>query len=275
MLRLRGGWVTGALTLAALMTLTGTSWAGNLVLKGSTTVLPIVQKVAEAFMKEHPDVRISIAGGGSGNGVKALIDGTCDAAMSSRFIKKQEVDLAVGRGVYPVPFSIAYDCILPVVHPSNTVTNLTVEQMRNIYKGTIRNWKEVGGPDREIVVVSRDTSSGTYEVWEELVLGGDKVYPGALLQASNGAVVQTIAKNKNAIGYIGIGYVNPEVKSLSVNDIVGSEESTLAGTYPISRPLFMFTPGWPKAEAQRFLNYLMHPQKGQPLVRESGFVPLY
>lgn len=265
----------GIVILACGLFFCGTSWAGNLALKGSTTVLPVAQKVAEEFMKENPDVRITIAGGGSGNGLKALVDGTCDVAKSSRFIKKSEVELAVGKGIYPVPFCIAYDCILPIVHPSNTITNLTVEQMRSIYKGVIRNWKEVGGPDREIVVVSRDTSSGTYEVWEEMVLSGDKVYPGALLQASNGAVVQTVGRNKNAIGYIGIGYVDPEIKPLSVNDIVGSEETTLNGTYPISRPLFLFTPGWPKPEVQRFINYFLHPQKGQQLVREVGFVPLY
>ncbi|MCU0604443.1 MAG: phosphate ABC transporter substrate-binding protein [Desulfobacterales bacterium] len=268
------GWWLAAVCGLSLMA-AGAAAAGNLVLKGSTTVLPIAQKVAEEFMKENQDVRVSIAGGGSGNGIKALIDGTCDVAKSSRFIKKPEVELAVGRGVYPVPFCIAYDCIVPVVHPSNTVANLTVEQLKAIYRGGVRNWKEVGGPDREIVVVSRDTSSGTYEVWEEMVLGGDKVYPGALLQASNGAIVQTVAKNKNAVGYIGIGYSNPEVKPLSVNGIVGSEQTTLDGTYPISRPLFMFTPGWPKSEAQRFLNYFMHPEKGQKLVREAGFVPLY
>jgi phosphate transport system substrate-binding protein len=265
--------------MAALCTLSliaaEAAWAGNLVLKGSTTVLPIAQKVAEEFMKERPEVRISIAGGGSGNGIKALIDGTCDVAKSSRFIKRQEVELAIGRGVYPVPFCVAHDCIVPVVHPDNPVVNLTTEQLKNIYKGMVRNWKEVGGPEREIVVVSRDTSSGTYEVWEEMVLGGDKVYPGALLQASNGAIVQTVAKNKNAVGYIGIGYANPEVKAVSVNGIVGSEQTTLDGTYPISRPLYMFTAGWPKPEAMLFLNYFMHPQKGQKLVREAGFVPLY
>ena len=249
--------------------------AGNLAVKGSTTVLPIVQKVAEAFMKENGDVRVSIAGGGSGNGIKALIDGTCDVAMSSRFIKKQEVELAVGRGIYPVPFPISYDCIVPVVHPENPIANLTLEQMKNIYKGVVRNWRELGGPDREIVVVSRDTSSGTYEVWEEMVLGGDKVYPGALLQASNGAVVQAVAKNKNAVGYIGIGYINPEVKAISVNGIVASAASTLEGIYPIGRPLFIFTPGWPKNDALRFLNFFVHPDRGQKLVREAGFVPLY
>lgn len=268
-------WLALFCAIPLFLAATGPALAGNLVVKGSTTILPIAQKVAEEFMKENADVRISIAGGGSGNGIKALIDGTCDIAKSSRFIKKQELELAVGRGVYPVPFCIANDCIVPVVHPSNTITNLTLEQLKNIYKGTVRNWKEVGGPDREIVVVSRDTSSGTYEVWEEMVLGGDKVYPGALLQASNGAIVQTVAKNKNAVGYIGIGYANPEVKPVSVNGVVGSEQTTLDGSYPVSRPLFMFTAGWPKPEAQRFLNYLLNPEKGQRHVREAGFVPLY
>jgi phosphate transport system substrate-binding protein len=271
----RRRWLAGAAGLTLVLAAAGHAWAGSLVVKGSTTILPIAQKVAEEFMKENADVRISIAGGGSGNGIKALIDGTCDIAKSSRFLKKQELELAVGRGVYPVPFCIAYDCIVPVVHPSNPIANLTVEQLKNIYKGTVRNWKEVGGPDREIVVVSRDTSSGTYEVWEEMVLGGDKVYPGALLQASNGAVVQTVAKNKNAVGYIGIGYANPEVKPLAVNGVAGSEQTTLDGSYPVSRPLFMFTAGWPKLEAQRFLNYFLHPEKGQRHVRETGFVPLY
>jgi len=267
----------GMVMLAAALAVftAGAATAGNLVIKGSTTVLPIAQKTAEAFMKENPEVRISISGGGSGNGIKALIDGTCDLANSSRFIKKSEIELAVGRGVYPVPFRIAYDCIVPVVHPSNPIANLTVDQLRALYKGEIRNWKEVGGPDREVVVISRDTSSGTYEVWEEKVLQGQKVYPGALLQASNGAIVQTVAKNKNAIGYIGLGYLTAEVKMLSVNGVVGSETTTLDGTFPISRPLFMFTPGWPNEEVTRFLNFVLSPAKGQKLVRESGFIPLY
>ncbi|MGD9506268.1 MAG: PstS family phosphate ABC transporter substrate-binding protein, partial [Syntrophobacteraceae bacterium] len=155
---------------------------------GSTTVLPIAQKVAEAYMKEHPDVTITVSGGGSGNGIKAIIDGTTDIADSSRFIKDQEVADAVAKGTYPVPFAIAYDCIVPIVHPSNTVKDLTVDQLKGIYTGAITNWKEVGGPDMEIVVISRDTSSGTYEVWEEKVLKKERVAASALLQASNGAV---------------------------------------------------------------------------------------
>jgi len=250
-------------------------WAGNLVIKGSTTVLPIAQKVVEAYMKQNPDVKITLEGGGSGNGIKALVDGTTDIANSSRFIKDKEVSLAVEKGRYPVPFAVAYDCIVPIVHPSNPLTNITLEQLKKIYMGEIRNWKEVGGSDTPVVVISRDTSSGTYEVWEEKILRGGRVFPGALLQASSGAVIQAVSKNKNAIGYDGIGYVNSEVKALKVENIAGSAETTLNGTYPISRALYMFTQGWPTGDTLKFINFVLHPQKGQKYVAEAGFVPLW
>jgi phosphate transport system substrate-binding protein len=261
--------------LVSLVFAASTAWAGNLVMKGSTTVLPIAQKLAEAYMKQNPGVRISLEGGGSGNGIKALIDGSTDIANSSRFIKDKEVSLAVEKGRYPVPFAVAYDCIVPVVHPSNSLTNLTIAQLKKIYMGEVKNWKEIGGPDAPVVVISRDTSSGTYEVWEEKVLQGGRVFPGALLQASNGAIVQAVSKNKNAIGYIGIGYLNKEVKGLKVENVEGTAETTLNGAYPISRALYMFTPGWPKGDTLNFINFTLHPQKGQKFVAEAGFVPLY
>jgi phosphate transport system substrate-binding protein len=263
------------LTLAIMFIMAGTVHAGKLTINGSTTVLPIAQKVAEAYMKENPDVKISVSGGGSGNGIKALIDGTTDIADSSRFIKDAEVKLAVEKGRYPVPFAVAYDCIVPVVHPSNSMKNITLDQLKDVYMGKIKNWKEIGGPDLEIIVVSRDTSSGTYEVWEEKVMKKERVYPRALLQASNGAVVQAVSKNKNAIGYIGLGYVNESVKGLTVNVIMGSAKTTLDGTYPISRALYMFTQGWPKGDTLNFINYVLHPEKGQKYVEEVGYVPLY
>jgi len=251
------------------------AWAGNIVIEGSTTVLPIAQKLAEAYMKENPDTRISISGGGSGNGIKAIIDGTTDIANSSRFIQDKEISMAMEKGRYPVPFSVAYDCIVPVVHPSNPVADLTLDQLKAIYKGEIKNWKQAGGPDRPIVVISRDTSSGTYEVWEEKVMKKERVYPGVLLQASSGAVAQAVANNKNAVGYIGIGYINKGVKPLTVNGIIGSAETTLDGTFPISRPLFMFTNHWPAGDVAKFINYTLNPEKGQKLVEQAGFVPLY
>jgi phosphate transport system substrate-binding protein len=266
-------WVLPITLLAFLIT--GVASAGSIQMDGSTTVLPIAQKLVEAYMKEHPDVNISVSGGGSGNGIKALIDGTANIANSSRFLKDEEVKLAFEKGVYPVPFAIAYDCIVPAIHPENLLTDISLAQLKAIYMGEIKNWKEVGGPDKEIVVVSRDTSSGTYEVWEEKVMKKERVYAGALLQASNGAVAQTVSKNKNAIGYLGIGYIDKSVKALTINGIPGNEETALSGKFPVSRALFMFTKGWPTGDILNLINYVLNPQKGQKFVRDAGFVPLY
>ena len=271
---MKSKWVL-ALALVVLAAVCNGAWAGSININGSTTVLPIAQKVAEAYMKEHPDVSISVSGGGSGNGIKALIDGTTDVATSSRFIKDKEAQAAIAKGRYPVPFAVAYDCIVPVVHPSNPLQDITIEQLRDIYMGKVKNWKEIGGPDSGIVVISRDTSSGTYEVWEEKVMNKERVYAGALLQASSGAVAQAVAKNKNAIGYVGFGYLNNELKGLSVNGVVGNEQTTLSGQYPISRALFMFTQGWPQGDILNFINYMLNPKTGQTYVKEAGFVPLY
>lgn len=181
--------------------------AQQITINGSTTVLPVVQKAGEAFMASHPGTEISISGGGSGNGIKALIEKQCDVAMSSRDIKDKETAAAAKNGVSPLRTAIAIDAIVPVVHPGNKVGALTIEQLRDIFSGKVTNWKDLGGDDAQIVAISRDTSSGTFESWEELVMNKERVTPKALMQASNGAVVQTVSKNKNAIGYVGLGYV--------------------------------------------------------------------
>lgn len=253
----------------------GTVWAGQLVIKGSTTVLPIAQKTVEAFMKENPDIKISLSGGGSSNGIKALIDGTTDVATASRFIKDKEVRKSVGKGIYPVPFACAYDSIIPVVHPENTLNNITMAQLKAIYTGKIRNFRDIGGPDRKIVVISRDTSSGTYETWEKKVMKKERVTPRASVMASNGAVVQAVSNNKHAIGYVGIGYLDASVKSLTVDGVKGTEETTLNGMFPISRPLFMFTNGWPKGDTLKYIHFVLNPKKGQKQVSETGYVRLY
>lgn len=248
--------------------------AGELTLKGSTTVLPIAQKCAEAYMAENPDVKITLSGGGSGNGVKAIIDGTADIGNCSRFIKGKEVKLATSKGVYPVPFRIALDCIAPVVHPSNTLKNLTIDQLMNIYLGNIKNWKDVGGKDVKIVVISRDSSSGTFEVWQKLVMHKKRVMPRALTVPSNGAIAQTISKTPGAIGYIGLGYLTKDLKAVNVNGIKPTAENTLNGSFPIARPLFMFTNGWPKGETMNFLAFVTS-KKGQKLVVEAGSIPIF
>ncbi len=246
----------------------------TLVIKGSTTVLPVAQVASEGYMKLHPGINISLSGGGSGNGIKALIDGSTDIANASRFIKDKEVKLATDKGIYPVPHRIAIDAIIPIVHPDNPVSDLTIEQLSLIYQGKIRNWEEVGGNDLQIVVVSRDTSSGTYEVWEEKVLHKAKVTPRAQLQASNGAVIQTVSKNRYAIGYIGLGYMNNSVRALTVGGIEATAETALSGAYPVARPLFMFTNGWPTGAVADFITFVVS-KDGQDLVRKEGFVPLF
>jgi phosphate transport system substrate-binding protein len=256
-----------AITASSLM-------AGELTIKGSTTVLPIAQKCAEAYMALNPDVKITISGGGSGNGIKAIVDGTADIGNSSRFIKDKEVKLAQSKGVYPVPFRIALDCIAPVIHSSNKVSNLTMDQLQNIYLGNITNWKDVGGKNAEIVVIGRDSSSGTFEVWKKLVMNKKRVMPRALTIPSNGAIVQAVSKTPGAIGYIGLGYLTKDVKAITVNSIKATKDNTLNGSFPVTRPMFMFTNNWPEGETMSFIAFVLS-KKGQKLVTEAGSVPIY
>lgn len=247
--------------------------AENVVIKGSTTVLPIAQAALEAYMKAHPGVNISLSGGGSGEGIKGLIDRTADIATSSREIKPKEIELAKSKGVDPVAHTVAIDALTPIVHPRNKVDGLTIDQLSQIYQGKIRNWKEVGGDDLQIVVVSRDSSSGTFESWGHLVLNDAKVSPRAQMQASSGAVVQAISKNRYAIGYVGIGYLNQSVKALTVNGVQASAKTALSKEYPVARPLYMYTDGQPAGVVAGFINFVLSPA-GQKLVAREGFVPV-
>lgn len=249
-------------------------FAGDLAIKGSTTILPIAQKTAEAYMAEHPDVKISLSGGGSGNGIKAIVDGTADIGNASRFIKQKEVDLAHSKGVYPVPFRVALDAIVPVVNKNNKITDLSMSQLKNIYLGKIKNWKEVGGTPGKIVVISRDSSSGTFGVWKDLVMKKARVTPRALTVPSNGGIVQAVTTTPGAIGYVGLGYINKEIKAVNVDGVKGTEENTLNGSFPIARGLFMFTKGWPKGDTMAFISFILS-KKGQQLVKEAGSIPLF
>ncbi len=247
--------------------------AENVVIKGSTTVLPVAQAALEAYMKAHPGVNISLSGAGSGDGIKALIDKSTVIANSSREIKDNEITLAREKGVNPVAHTIAIDALTPIVHPKNKVNGLTIDQLSQIYQGKITNWKEVGGDDLTIIVVSRDSSSGTFEAWGHLVLNNAKVTPKAQLQASNGAVVQAVSKNRYAIGYVGMGYVNKAVKGLTVNGIPASAKTALSKEYPIARPLYMYTNGQPEGVVADFIKFVLSPA-GQKLVVKEGFVPI-
>lgn len=247
--------------------------AGSVVIKGSTTVLPIAQATLEAYMKANKGVQISLSGGGSGDGIKALIDKSTDIATSSREIKREEIALAGSKGVKPVAHVIAYDAIIPVVNPKNKVQGLSTDQLSQIYQGKITNWKEVGGDNLKIVVISRDSSSGTFESWDHFVMKKSRVAATAQMLASNGAIVTAIAKNKYAIGYLGMGYVNKSVKGLQVNGVTASAQTALSKQYPMSRELYMYTNGEPKGEVAKFIAFIKSP-KGQEIVKKEGFVPL-
>jgi len=246
----------------------------TLTIQGSSTVLPIAQKAAEVYMENNSDVNISVRGGGSGNGIAALIDGAVDIADASRFIKQEEVNAAVENGIYPVPHRVAMDGIAVIVHPSNSVEKLSLDDIKAIYTGEATNWSEFGGPDKEIVVISRDSSSGTFEVFGEIALGGERLMQGALLQASNGAVASTVASTEGGIGYVGLGYLDDTTKTVAVNGVMPSNETVASGAFPIARPLFMFTDGWPEGLTNSFISFVLSAD-GQALVEELGFVPLH
>ncbi len=262
------------LVIAAVFTGCSKDKGERVVVKGSTTNLPITQKAAEAFRKVDKNISITIEGSGSGNGIKAILDGTCDIANSSRAMKEKELQSGVEKGLKIKEYTIALDMIVPVVHPSNPVKNITMNQLKGVYDGSISNWKQLGGKDEAIVIISRDTSSGTYEVWSELVMKKSDVRKDALLQASNGAIVSAIAGNPKAIGYVGYGYLTDTIKPLTVDGVEGNIPNGKSGKFAISRGLYKyvnenkFSP-----EAKKFMDFVMGPE-GQKLVKEAGFIPV-
>ena len=264
------------LFLFTTLSITSSPFAGESIqIQGSTTVLPIAEKAAAAYMKAHPNVNIKVEGSGSGHGIKALIDGTTDIASASRFIKSKEAKMAYEKGSMPVPFRIAYDCIIPVVNKQNSLSDITMNDLKNLYSGKIKNWKELGGEDAPITVYSRDTSSGTYGVWNKMVMNKTDMTPAAHLKPSNSEIADIIAKSPNAIGYIGIGHLNKTIKALSVNGIKGSESNAVNGSYPITRPLYLFTSGWPTGEIKQFINFMLEPSLGQRYVKHAGYLSVY
>ena len=225
-------------------------------------------------MAVNPGINLSISGGGSGNGIKALNEGLCQVVMSSRDIKSSEKELGMKNGVEPVRTAIAVDALVPVVHSENPVKKITAVQLKDIYAGRITNWKDIGGNDEKIVVIARDTSSGTYETWEDIIMKKEKVVPTARLQASNGAVVQTVAKNRRAIGYIGVGYMTDSLKKLDVDGVEATPQTALTREWPIARELYVFTNGQPEGAVKKLISYLLDPKKGQKSVAEVGYIPL-
>lgn len=246
--------------------------AGNeITIKGSTTILPVAQVASEIFMEKNPGMKISVQGGGSGVGIASLLDKTTDIATSSRKIKPEEIEKAKSAGISPNEIAIALDGIAVVVHPSNSIKALTKAQIKDIYTGKTSNWSQVGGRNAKIVVVNRDTSSGTYEAFEILALNKEKVRPDALTTASNQGVAQIIAQTPGAIGYVGHGYLTPKVKPVTVEKIECTKQAIQDEKYPLSRYLYMYTNGKPAGNVKKFIDFVLS-KEGQKLVEEEGFV---
>ena len=239
---------------------------------------------AEAYMQLHPDVRISVTGGGSGTGIAAMINGTVDIANASREMKPEEIAAARANGIEPVEFVVANDAIAVVVHPSNPVDHLTLQQISDIYTGKITRWSQVGGEDCPIVLLSRESNSGTYVYFLEHVIRlGEKdnqalFSPDTLLMPSSEGISAEVRQNPNAIGYDGLGYVTSDQKMIAVARseagpyVLPSVESVNDGSYPIARPLYMYTAGEPRGQVKAYLDWIL--TEGQVRVAELGFVPL-
>lgn len=257
--------------LLVILTIPLAAKSQKITMSGSTTVLPIAQATAEIFMDKNPEINISVRGGGSSVGIASIIAGTVDIGNSSRHIKTQELTQAREQGVNPNEIVVANDGIAIVLHRDNPIQNLTVQQVKDIYTGKISNWKDLGGPSQPIVVISRDVSSGTFEVFNELVLGGSKAIESALMLASNNAVVSTIAGTPGAIGYAGLGYLTESVKAISVNNVMPSKKTIQDKTYPVSRTLHMYTNGAPKGMVKQYIDFVLS-DFGQKIIEEQGFI---
>jgi phosphate transport system substrate-binding protein len=252
--------------------------------KGSDTLVNLALAWAEAYVKLHPDIRVSVTGGGTGTGIAAMLTHTADIANASREMKKEEIDAARKAGFEPVQYIVAGDAIAVVVNLHNPVDRLTRQQLSDIYTGKITNWSQVGGENRPIVLLSRESNSGTYVYFLEQVIrlgkadGPELFSPDTLLMPSSEGISVEIRQNPNALGYDGLGYVTADQKVLAVaKDANGpyvkpSVATVNDGSYPIARSLYMYTPGQPEGEVRAYLDWILG--DGQGLIQGLGFVPL-
>ncbi|MCU0651432.1 MAG: phosphate ABC transporter substrate-binding protein [Candidatus Omnitrophica bacterium] len=257
----------------------------SIQIKGSDTMVNLAQAWAEKYMEANPGEFVAVTGGGSGTGLSSLISGTCDIAMSSRNIKEKEIALAEKKGISPFEIKVALDGLAVVVNPKNPVSKLTTEQLAGIFSGKISNWKEVGGEDKPIVILSREVNSGTHVYFKEHILRNndpaskEEFAPGALMLSSSQAIADEVAGNPSAIGYYGMGYISPKQKAIAVAKDAKSEyvdpkiDNVIKGKYPISRPLFLYSNGSPEGLTKKFEEYCFS-KEGQEIVLITDFVPI-
>ena len=253
--------------------------------KGSDTMVNLGQAWAEKYMEQNTGDFVAVTGGGSGTGLSSLISGTCDIAMSSRNIKDKEIALAKQKGINPNEIKVALDGLAVVVNPANPISRLTLAQLADIFTGRTTNWKELGGKDEKIVVLSREVNSGTHVYFKEHVLrkndpnSKEEFVPGALMLSSSQAIADEVAGNPAAIGYYGMGYISKNQKPLAIAKDENSEydeptiENVINGKYPISRPLFLYTNGIPAGLVKKCVDFALS-KEGQTIVLATDFVPV-
>jgi len=257
----------------------------SIQIKGSDTMVNLGQSWAEVYMEKNPTEFIAVTGGGSGTGLSSLISGTCDIAMSSRNIKDKEIAIAKQKGINPYEIKAALDGLAVVVNPKNPVSKLTIGQLAQIFTGKIKNWKDLGGIDSKIVILSREVNSGTHVYFKEHVLRNndpnskEEFAPGALMLSSSQAIADEVAGNISVIGYYGMGYISTKQKPIMVAKDEKSVyeaptiENVINGKYPISRPLFLYTNGEPKGLVKKFVDFCLS-KEGQDIVLKTDFVPV-
>lgn len=262
------------LLIAALML--GTLAVQAQKLKGSDTVLPLAQKEAENYIKKNPKANVMVTGGGSGVGLSALVEGTTEIAMASRKIKLDERLKIQQAGKSVIEKTVAWDALAVIVNPKNSVSQLTRQQLEDIFTGKITNWKQVAGADLKIVVYSRETSSGTYEFFKESILKNKNYMAAVLSMPATGAIIQSVAQTPGAIGYVGHAYITGSVKAIKVSyDGKTFVEPTYANaknkSYPVVRPLFFYYTKNNEAKVKAFVDYVMSAE-GQKTVKEIGYI---
>jgi len=276
------------LTCAAFTMTGGCSKRGEqgqdrfITVKGSDTMVHLVSNWAEAFMKKHPDIEVSVTGGGSGTGIAALLNNTTDICAASRKIKDKELMLALEKNVHPHEMAVAKDGIAVVVNPDNPVSELTLEQLSKIFTGKNLRWSDIGGPDEKIEVLSRESSSGTFVFFQELVLNKQDYMQDAKLLPATSAIIQSVSSDKWAIGYVGLGYAAAAGEKVKIVAVKGSKDSPAvipsdgtvkSGQYPIARLLYLYTSGQPEGTVKDFVDFCLSAE-GQQIVKETGYVAI-
>jgi phosphate transport system substrate-binding protein len=270
------------LVLAIFLCTSGGAYAGDMIqIKGSDTLINLVQKLSEVYMDKNPGKYIAVTGGGSGTGIAALMNGKCDIADASRNMKPKEVTRATSRGIEPKRVVIALDGLSVIVNGGNTVDRLTMGQIGKIFRGEVTNWKDVGGPDKPITLYGRQSNSGTFVLFRDMVLKGD-YSPKMKRMNGNSQIVEAVKTDSTGIGYVGVGYVKNAagITVLKVASFEGAPyasplktEDVKSGKYPIARPLNQYINGTPKGAVRDFIAFELSPE-GQKIVEEEGFFPV-